>query len=118
MTTLVGPGPVRVNRLTFILLIMTIVVFNLFYQSTKSSLLGMKCVSKHEDLQIYVLKLNKYMTNLQPLEVVYRGSETQLQLGEYRISTAGCGYKMAVSVTGPTTKLGGPIMPGTIVQYD
>ena len=31
---------------------------------------------------------------------------------ESRVSTANCGYKMAVSVTGPTAKLGGPVMPG------
>ena len=48
------------NRLTLILLIMTIVVLFLFYYSTKSLLLGMKCVSRHQDLQIFVLKSNKY----------------------------------------------------------
>ena len=32
---------------------------------------------------------------------------------EWRISIAGCGYKMAVSVTGPTAKLGSAVMPGT-----
>ena len=26
---------------------------------------------------------------------------------------AGCRYSMAVSVTGPTAKLGGPVMPGS-----
>ena len=31
------------------LLIMTIVVLNLFYCSTKSLLFGMKCVSAHQD---------------------------------------------------------------------
>ena len=46
--------------ITLILLIMTIVVFNLFYQSTKSLLLTMKYVSEHHDLQIFVLKLYKY----------------------------------------------------------
>ena len=45
--------------LTFILLIMTIIVFKLFYSSTKSLLLGMECVTKHQDLQIFVLKLKK-----------------------------------------------------------
>ena len=45
--------------LTLILLITTMVVFDLFYKSTKSPLSGMKCVSKHQDLQIFVLKLNK-----------------------------------------------------------
>ena len=42
--------------------------------------LGIKCVSKYQDLQIFVLKLN--MSNFQPLEVVGRCSETQLQAGE------------------------------------
>ena len=37
-----------------------IVVFNLFYLSTKLLVSGMKCVSKHQNLQIFVLKLNKY----------------------------------------------------------
>ena len=32
---------------------------------------------------------------------------------EQRIFTAGCGYKMAVSVTWPTAKLDGPVMPGS-----
>ena len=73
-----------VNKLTLmnILLITTIVVFNLFYLSTKSLLLGMKCVSKHQDSQIFGLQLNKYMGNFQPLEVVGRGSETQLQVAD------------------------------------
>ena len=38
-------------------------------------------MSKHQDLQICVLKLNKY-EYYQPLEVVARGSETQLQVAE------------------------------------
>ena len=33
-------------------------------------------------LQMFGLKLNKYMSNFHPLEVVGRGSETQLQVGE------------------------------------
>ena len=41
----------------------------------------MKCVSKHQDLQTLVLKLNKY-EYFQPLEVVGRGSETQLHVAE------------------------------------
>ena len=40
----------------------------------------MKCVSKHQDLQIFILKLN--LSNFQPLEVVGRGIETQLQVAE------------------------------------
>ena len=42
----------------------------------------MNYVFKHQDLQIFVLKLNKYPGNFQPLEVVGRGSETQLQVAE------------------------------------
>ena len=46
--------------LTLILLITTIVLFILFYQSTISLLLGMKFVAKHQDLQRFVHKINKY----------------------------------------------------------
>ena len=42
----------------------------------------MKGVSKHQDLQIFVLKSNKYVCDFQLLEVVCRGSETQLQVAE------------------------------------
>ena len=42
-------------------------------------------MSKHRDLQIFMLKLNK-MRNFQPLEVVGRGSETQLQVGGNKCS--------------------------------
>ena len=42
----------------------------------------MKYVSKHQDSQIFGLQLNKYMGNFQPLEVVGRGSETQLQVAD------------------------------------
>ena len=47
-------------NVTLILLIMTIVVFNLFYFLIKSLMLGTKCVLKHQDLQLIDLKLNKY----------------------------------------------------------
>ena len=40
----------------------------------------MKCVSEDQDFQIFVLKLDK--SNFQLLEVVGRGSETRLQVGE------------------------------------
>ena len=60
---------------------MTGVVFNLFDWSTKSPLLGKKCASKHQDLQIFLLRLRN-MGNFHPLEVVSRGSETQLEVGE------------------------------------
>ena len=39
----------------------------------------MKYVSKHQDLQVFVLKLNTYF---QRPDIVGRGSETQLQVGE------------------------------------
>ena len=67
--------------LTLILLITTIVVFDLFYDSTKSLLLGMKCVSEDQDLQY--LRLNKTnISDFQPLEIVGRRSETQLRVDE------------------------------------
>ena len=48
-------------QLTLILLIATIVVFSLtFHLFAEWLLLGMECVSKQQDLQIFVLKLNKY----------------------------------------------------------
>ena len=51
-----------INRsiLTLILLITTIDVFNQFYSPINSLLLGMKLLSKHQDLQMFSLKLNKY----------------------------------------------------------
>ena len=42
---------------------------------------GTKWVFKHQDLQMRCLKLNKY-ENFHTLEVVDRGSETRLQVGE------------------------------------
>ena len=63
--------------LNLCLLITTIVVPNLFYHSTKSQLLGINSMSKHQDLQIFVLKLHK--SDCQPLEVLGRGSGTHLQ---------------------------------------
>ena len=50
--------------------------------SRLNHILGTKCVSKHEYLHMFGLKLNKYMSNSHALEVVGRGSETQLQVGE------------------------------------
>ena len=44
-----------VKGLNLILLITTIVVFISLVDQY-----GMKCVSKHKDLQIFVLKINKY----------------------------------------------------------
>ena len=42
----------------------------------------MKLAFKIRDLQMFGLKLNKYENFFYPLEVVDRGSETQLQVGE------------------------------------
>ena len=42
----------------------------------------MKYMFKHQDLQIFCVKLYLEMCNIHPLEVVGRGSETQLQAGE------------------------------------
>ena len=39
-------------------------------------------VFKNQDLQVSGPKLNKYLSNFHPLEVMGRGSETQLQVGE------------------------------------
>ena len=49
-----------VLKLALILLVTTIVVFNLFYQSIKSLFWEIKCVVKQQNWQIRVLKLNKY----------------------------------------------------------
>ena len=45
----------------------------------------MKCVFKHLYLEMFGFKLNKYvyMSNFQPIEVVGRGSDAQLQVGEH-----------------------------------
>ena len=43
----------------------------------------MKCLFEHQDLKMFGLKLNKYMKNFHPLEVVSRCSETQLQVVEH-----------------------------------
>ena len=65
------------------MLITTIVIFYLFYWSAKSQLvLEIKWLFKNQDLYMFGLKLNKFMSHFQPLEVVDRGSETQPQLVE------------------------------------
>ena len=38
---------------------------------------------EHPNLQIFGPKFNKYMSNFHPLEVVGRGSKTQLQVGAF-----------------------------------
>ena len=48
---------------------------NPFYQPFKSQLLGMNLVFKHQDLQMFGLKLNRY-------EAVHRGSKIRLQVGK------------------------------------
>ena len=42
----------------------------------------MKCVLKHQDLQMFGFRLNKYRVIFHQLEIVGRGSDTQLQVGE------------------------------------
>ena len=42
----------------------------------------MKYVFKHQDMQMFDLKLNEYMSNFQPIELVGRGSEAQVQVAE------------------------------------
>ena len=37
---------------------------------------------KHQHFQMFDLELNIHMSNFHPLEVVGRGSETQLHVGE------------------------------------
>ena len=49
--------------------------------SIKSLLLGIKCVFKHQYLQIFGLK-KRFMSNFHTLEVVGRESVKQLQMGE------------------------------------
>ena len=44
-------------------------------------LLGAKCVFQHQDLQMFCLTSSICMRNFHPLEVVGRGSKTQLQVG-------------------------------------
>ena len=46
----------------------------------KSLLFGTKCVFKHQDFQC--LKLKQISVIFHPIEVVDRGGETQLQVGE------------------------------------
>ena len=58
----------------------TIGVFDLFYQPIKSLLLGMKRVFKQKDKCLVPYLTN--MCNFHPLEVVGRGSQTQLQVGK------------------------------------
>ena len=42
----------------------------------------MKCVLKHQDLQIFGLNMHTYISNWQQFEVVGRGGETILYVGE------------------------------------
>ena len=55
--------------------------FNLFYELINSLLFGTKGVLKHQDLK-YLFPNWTNMSNFHQLEVVDRGSETQLQVGE------------------------------------
>ena len=56
-------------------------VLNSFYQQIRPMSLEIKCVFKHQYLQFLVLNETN-TTNCHSLEVVGRGSETQLQGGE------------------------------------
>ena len=49
----------------------------------KSQLVGTKCLCKHPDLQNVWCDIVTSMSNFQPLEIVDRGSETQLQEGDF-----------------------------------
>ena len=55
--------------------------FRLFYLPSKSLLLGIKCVFKHKDLISNVTNVSHFHP-LEVVEVVDRGSETQLQVDE------------------------------------
>ena len=64
----------------------------------------MECVFQRQHLQLFCLKLNRtYMSNFQPLEVVGRGSETQLQVGENINKTIQCleGYRVNTQCHNP-----------------
>ena len=60
----------------------TIVVFNMLHFSIKLLLFGMKQLFKHQNLQMFGLKLKKNMSNVDSLEVVCCGSATQLHVDE------------------------------------
>ena len=58
------------------------VVFSIFYYQFKSQFLRMKYVFKHHALQMFLVSNLTNMSNFHPLEVVGRGSDAQLQVGE------------------------------------
>ena len=62
-------------------LIATKVVFNPLFSLLNHSLMGKKCVFKHQDLQMFGSKIKQIQSNFHSLEVVGRGHETQLQVG-------------------------------------
>ena len=55
-----GESDALFYTLTLKVLRTTVVVFDLFYQQVKSQLLEIKWVFKHQDLQMFGRKLNKY----------------------------------------------------------
>ena len=60
-----------------------LLVYFKFVLLTFLTVIGNETIAfKHQYLQMLGLKLNEYMDNFHPLEVVGRGSETQLQVGE------------------------------------
>ena len=80
MLTISGVGTLCI--LTLCLLITTIIIFNLFYQPIKSLSLAKKCVSKHPRFSNVCAQIKQILVIFNHLEVVDRGSETQLQVGE------------------------------------
>ena len=54
------------------MLIDTSVVFNPLYLPINSLLLGIKWLFKQQNLYMFGLKLDTYMSNFQPLEVAFR----------------------------------------------
>ena len=63
-----------------------VVVVNLFDQQVKSLSLGMKCVFKHQDLQMFGVKLNKHDNLLKYWVAVathkFRWVKIEFQVGE------------------------------------
>ena len=71
------------NGLTLSLLSATIVVFNVLLQ-VNSEFLGMKCVFKHQDLQMFgfLIKLKITMLIFHPFEFVSHGFSKEIQEDE------------------------------------
>ena len=61
----------------------------MFYLPTKSLVLEIKSPFIQQHFYMIGLKLNNHISNFHPLEVVGRGSEAQLQVGENLIKLPG-----------------------------